>query len=349
MIHRTQPQSHADDREPAAQCAPGRAVRLSDAVQRWRVAVLVVYCSASWLFAGVAAAQSCGDEGGVFVQVLGSGGPIADDARASSGYLVWLDGRSILLVDAGGGSFTRFGEAGAAFDELEHIAISHFHADHSADLIALLKSGYFSGRSRTLSISGPGARGAFPGLSSYLQSMLGEGGAYAYLSGYLDGSAGLVELEPSTLDPDRRVSMPVLDRDTPELVVVATGVPHGIVPTLAYRVQVAGKTIVFASDQNGKDDSFIDFTRDADLLVMHMAVRQGATGAALQLHAPPERIGEIARDSSARHLVLSHFMPRSLAELQQNVQIVRRQFGQQITVATDLACIGVGDEDRVQD
>lgn len=310
---------------------------------------MMLFCSASCLFSGVTAAQSCGDEGGVVVQVLGSGGPIADDARASSGYLVWLDGRSILLVDAGGGTFTRFGEAGATFTELEHIAISHFHADHAADLIALLKSGYFSERRRTLSISGPGARGAFPDLSGYLQSLLGEGGAYAYLGGYLDGSAGLVELEPIALDPDRRASMPVLDRDGPPLRLGATGVPHGIVPALAYRVQVAGKTIVFAGDQNGQDDSFIDFARDADLLVMHMAVPQGATGAALQLHAPPERIGEIAKESGAGHLLLSHFMPRSLAELERNVQIVRRQFGQEITVATDLACIGVGGPGRAYD
>ena len=71
---------------------------------------------------------------GVAVQVLGSGGPIADDARASAAYLVWIDGLSRALVDFGGGAFLRFGEAGGEFDALDFVGISHFHADHSADL-----------------------------------------------------------------------------------------------------------------------------------------------------------------------------------------------------------------------
>jgi len=41
-----------------------------------------------------AGASTCTEHDGVAVQVLGSGGPIADDARASSGYLVWVDGRA---------------------------------------------------------------------------------------------------------------------------------------------------------------------------------------------------------------------------------------------------------------
>ncbi|MEK6194366.1 MAG: MBL fold metallo-hydrolase, partial [Deltaproteobacteria bacterium] len=88
--------------------------------------------------------SGCPEAEGPALQVLGSGGPIADDGRASSGYLVWVDGRSRFLVDAGGGVFLRFGEAGARFEDLEHISISHFHTDHSTDLVALLKSGYFS-------------------------------------------------------------------------------------------------------------------------------------------------------------------------------------------------------------
>ena len=77
----------------------------------------------------------CKTTTGVSLQILGSGGPVADDERSSSSYLVWIDGKSKILVDIGGGGFLRFGEAGAQMDDLEHIAISHFHADHSADLV----------------------------------------------------------------------------------------------------------------------------------------------------------------------------------------------------------------------
>ena len=199
------------------------------------------------------------------LQILGSGGPVADDGRASSAYVVWVDGRSKVLVDVGGGAFLRFGEAGADFTELDHIAISHFHTDHSADLVTLLKSGNFSTRKRPLGISGPDGDGLFPGLPDYLESTIGKGGAYEYLSGYLDGSGGLVLLEPVTVDPAGRESVPVAGDSESGIQITATGVPHGIVPAIAYRIRVGNKALVFASDQNGNDDEFIEFAHDADV------------------------------------------------------------------------------------
>ena len=106
-------------------------------------AVAVSFWWAALSYAGPA--QQCPPPQGVALQVLGSGGPIADDARASSAYLVWVDGKSRVLIDSGGGAFLRFGEAQANFSELEFIGLSHFHTDHSADFPALLKSGYLSG------------------------------------------------------------------------------------------------------------------------------------------------------------------------------------------------------------
>ncbi len=82
------------------------------------------------------APATCDTANGVTLQVLGSGGPIADDARASTGYLIWVDGQARVLIDAGSGTFVRFGEAGAQFASLDHIALSHFHTDHSADLVS---------------------------------------------------------------------------------------------------------------------------------------------------------------------------------------------------------------------
>jgi ribonuclease BN (tRNA processing enzyme) len=286
-----------------------------------------------------AAAARCDARQGVYLQVLGSGGPIADDERASSAYLVWQDGRSRIMVDAGGGAFLRFGEAGARFDELDHIAISHFHTDHSADLVTFLKTGYFSDRRRPLGISGPSEGGPFPSLENYLHSLLGKGGAYGYLGGYLDGSQGLVRIDPVTLDAGSRRSIPVADLDDGNIRITGTGVPHGIVPTIAYRVQIGGKSLVFASDQNGSDESFAGFARNADVLVMHMAVPENADGAGRALHAPPGRIGEIAAAAGAGSLVLSHFMARSLRDLDGNVALVRRHFDGPVHVAGDLACI----------
>src|SRR5512147_171774 len=39
-----------------------------------------------------------------------------------------------LLVDCGSGSIWRMAALGVAWDQLTHVALTHFHADHTADL-----------------------------------------------------------------------------------------------------------------------------------------------------------------------------------------------------------------------
>ena len=276
------------------------------------------------------------------LQILGSGGPIADDGRASAGYIVWVNGKSKYLIDTGGGTFLRFAEAGANFLDLDLIGISHFHADHSADLPAILKSGYFAKRERALPIIGPGGGGPFPALHDYLNALLNsEKGAYRYLSGYLDGSGGLPKLEQIEIESSQDDVVSVFGISNAGEQVDALHVPHGIVPALAYRVRIGDKRIVFASDQNGSRAEFIDFAKNADVLVMHMPVPEGVTGAGRQLHAPPSVIGDIAANAGVEKLVLSHFMARSLRDLDENVSIVRSRYDGPVHVSNDLDCIAL--------
>lgn len=286
------------------------------------------------------AVESCPVEKGVTLQILGSGGPIADDGRASAGYLVWVDGESRVLIDTGGGTFLRFGEAGAKFASLDFIGLSHFHTDHSADFPALLKSGYFSDRQRSLIVAGPNSSAPFPGLNTYLNSMLGKpDGAYAYLSGYLDGTGGLSKIEPYEVAKDDSAAVTVLGDEDGALQISALHVPHGIVPALAFRVRIGEASIVFASDQNGDDPAFVDFAKDATILVMHMVVPEGISGAGRKLHAPPSVIGNIAQQAGVGTLVLSHLMARSLKNLDNNVKIVKANYDGRVIVANDLDCI----------
>ena len=280
--------------------------------------------------------SSCYPSTGVALQVLGSGGPIADDGRASSAYVVWVDGKSRVLIDAGGGAFLRFGEAGAKFEDLDFVGLSHFHTDHSADFSALLKSGSFSARKRPLPVAGPDEDGVFPGLKDFLRATLDrETGAYAYLSAFLDGTAGTPMLTPREVSP----GPPVLLWSGEELAVDAMQVPHGIVPAVAFRVRAGDVTIVFASDQNGGDPAFVDFASDASILVMHMVVPEDAAGVGRRLHAPPSVIGELAGRANPDTLVLSHFMARSLEDLAGNVALVRKGYAGEVVLADDLACI----------
>ena len=119
---------------------------------------------------------------GIELQVLGSGGPELVDARASSGYLVWVDGKAKIMVDAGGGIALRFRQAGAKMADLDMILLSHLHTDHAADIPALIKSGLFEERKRALPIYGPPGNEVMPSTVEFLEDLFDKKrGAYRYL------------------------------------------------------------------------------------------------------------------------------------------------------------------------
>ncbi len=297
-----------------------------------------------WLTGGTAAQAACGEHG-VAVQVLGSGGPIADDARASAGYLLWIDGHARLMVDTGGGTFLRYGEAGAHIEDLDLVALTHLHTDHAADLPALLKSGFFSSRSRPLPISGPAAGGVFPGISEFLRDMLApEHGAFRYLAGYLDGTRGLFRLQPLELDPNAQEPQRVLHSS--ELAVQAVGVHHGPVPAVGYLVTVGGRRIAFSGDQNASRPGFGRMIHGADLLVMAHAIPESSGWVERNLHAKPSDIGRLAAEAGVHRLLLSHLMARSLAHLDQNIAIIKARYSGPVTVAEDLMCLDVAAPER---
>jgi ribonuclease BN (tRNA processing enzyme) len=282
------------------------------------------------------------------VQVLGSGGPHTG-TRASSGYLVWRNGRAVIMVDAGGGTFLRFGEAGAKLADLALLAISHLHPDHVADLPALLWLSELS-RQQPLKIAGPSGAGAFPAFDAFIIRLFDSGnGAFPILAGTLGQAGQGVRLDITTVDAGVGKLSTVFSDG--QLEVSAIGVPHANVPSIAYRIRVDNRTIVLGSDQNGSDSRFSDFAANADLLVMHLSLSEHAPQPLAQIHARPATVGRVARDSKAKRLVLSHFIEApaevktrewfSLSNLDQAVADVRKHFTGPVDTAADLQCIPV--------
>ena len=275
---------------------------------------------------------------GVAVQVLGSGGPQAGTDRASSSYLVWIDGDARVMIDVGGGAFTRFGEAGASLATLDLLALSHFHPDHASDLPALLWLSDVA-RQTPLPTVGPSGNEAFPSLDDLLHRLFDErDGAFRVLSGTLGGAGRGVRLDPTVVDVTQHTPVTVLE--TLDVVVRAAPVPHTNSPSLAYRVESKGVSVVFSGDQTGLDPLFVDFAHGADLLVMHLAIAPGREGAVLDVHATPERVGEVARDAGVSRLVLSHLVAAQ-AELDPAVAAVRERYRGPVEVARDLDCFHV--------
>jgi ribonuclease BN (tRNA processing enzyme) len=312
----------------------------------WRLAVVVGAGVVLALPAGASAQASCSSEP-LALQVLGSGGPSAGGTRASTGYLVWRGGRAVAMVDAGGGTFLRFGEAGARLQDVSLLAVSHLHPDHVSDLPALLWLSELA-RQQPLKIAGPSGGGAFPSFDAFLRRLFDPGGgAFPILGGTLGQSGQGVRLDVVVVDAAAATAQAVLS-DT-GLEVSALGVPHGDVPSVAYRVEVDGRSMVFGSDQNGGDPRFSTFASGADVLVMHLGLSEQAAGPVTQLHARPATVGRIAQNAKAKRLVLSHFMKSpptvttpewfSLFDLGHAVAEVRKHFSGPLNTAADLQCI----------
>ncbi len=274
----------------------------------------------------------------VAVQILGSGGPIAEGDRAGTSAIVWIGGKAALVVDAGSGAFVRYGESGAKFTDHQAILITHFHADHVADLDAVLNSGGFANRAASLPIAGPSGDDLFPGIKDHLTALFDErNGAFRYLSGYLDGRYGLPMLEPKEIDVAIRELQPVFQQG--DLKVSAIAVHHGDLPALAYLVETGGKSVIFAGDQSFLSNEFVETFRNfkPDVLVMHNVIPEG-DGQPRGLHRQPVSIGEAAAAIQPKKLVLAHNMKRALVRQPEGEAAIRKHYSGPLQVADDLDC-----------
>src|SRR5262249_51932567 len=163
-------------------------------------------------------------------QILGSGGPIVNRDRASTSYLLWIDGQAKILVDMGGGAFLRFGQTQAKLSDLALVAISHLHPDHVSDLPALLWLSNFT-RKDPLPIVGPSGNDLVPAFPIFLSRLFdAKNGAFQVLGTALGappvaGVGGGVRLDVSVVDVTKAEPSPVFDRQG--VTVTALGIPHG--------------------------------------------------------------------------------------------------------------------------
>jgi len=285
--------------------------------------------------------RECGTDG-VWLQVLGSGGPeVLQDARASSSYLVWLDGKARLLVDTGGGSAFNFAKSGADFKDLDAIVFSHFHVDHSADLPVFIKASYFGERSRDLPLFGPTGNTLMPSMQTFVNDLFAQPqGAFHYLSDFIDPEqSSAYKLLPENISAEGKQRWSGFHNK--RLTLSAIPVHHGPIPALALRVDIDGYSITFSGDMNGSQHTLATLAKDSDILLAHNAIPETMTGVARQLHMTPSVIGKIAAQAKVKNLILSHRMRRTLGNEKQTRLTVQKYYHGTITFANDLDCFDV--------
>jgi ribonuclease BN (tRNA processing enzyme) len=274
------------------------------------------------------------------VVVLGSGGPRAF-GRAGSSFIVIVEGRPRILVDAGPGAFLRMGELRLDLGKVDTVLLTHLHIDHSADLAA-----FFNARALTSDgpisyrIFGPDGAGLFPKTSRFVDLLVGDGGAFAYQKTFGADESFAVRDLGIRLDSPRTK---IVDEDG--LVVEEIATHHGDCPSVAYRISYKGLAVVFSGDMDASAlPNLVQLAKNADILIFNCAVLDppGSPSQLYELHTPPKKIGEAARASGVKSLLLSHLAPDIEGQEDAVRKSIRAAFAGPVEFASDKLRVPVG-------
>jgi ribonuclease BN (tRNA processing enzyme) len=273
--------------------------------------------------------------------VLGSGGPGAI-GRASSCYLVLIDGIPRILVDAGSGAFARLGEAKLSLDHTDIVLLTHLHIDHAGELPGLLKARAVSSSVPIVfNVWGPaGSRGQnhgafFPSTSLFLNLLFGPNGAFAYLRDF----SAPITLRPHDIPAEAGAgAVPHVIYRKGALGIETIAGHHGDAPAVIYRIDYAGRSVTFSGDIDAAGlPNLRTIAAGSDLLVFNAAVLDppGSPEVLYSLHTPPHAIGEVAKAAGVRRVLLSHLTPATLQMHDAVLLSIHQNFAGAVTLAED--------------
>lgn len=345
--------------------------RLTVSMTALGIFALSVMTTSSVIAAGKSAIKKV--KGDLSVMVLGSGGPIATiEGRASASYLIFVDGKPKILMDAGGGAYQRLAASGANIKDLDIVLLSHLHIDHMGDLSPIIKTMYFHnrahniknpgtfppGRTAPFQVFGPATNGVkfppvlpadpsttqYPATTSFVDSHYDlNKGNERYLNIFSRAiSGGIFNYQVTNISPawDEYNVETIINMNG--LVIKAVGVNHGPVPAVAFRIEYKGKSIVYSGDTSSAGSNMINLSEGADLLIYDTALATDTPASPefnifYALHTTPSRIGQVAHAAGVKTLALSHITPQTEGKFSSLKKMIRAQgYTGKIRYAKDL-------------
>jgi ribonuclease BN (tRNA processing enzyme) len=248
--------------------------------------------------------------------VLGAGTAVPSPRRSPAGYLLQVAGEP-LLFDAGPGTLARLAVAGVSHQELRRVFISHLHSDHVLDLVTLLQA----------SNATPGWTRAEP------LELLG-----------CRGLAELVRQVTAAFDGTVPEGFPLqiteLGEERREFAggggwMVETALTGHTPGSLAFRVEAAGRTMVYSGDAV-ESEGLARLARGADTFVCECSFPRGWRTAD---HVTADGAGRMAQAAGARRLILSHLYPP--AQEADVAGQARAEYEGEVVVAVDGTTVAV--------
>jgi ribonuclease BN (tRNA processing enzyme) len=257
------------------------------------------------------------------VLFLGTGTGVPSEKRASPALLILLE-NSTILIDAGPGTLRQLTKAGLSVSDLDYIFFTHFHPDHTADLVPYLFAvRYFPEFKRDglpARIYGP------PGFLKFHQHLKAAYGEWI--------DPGLTQVVLGEIHSGDR-----LDLDIDIGMGIAQISAHPISHTessLGYRVKDKEGRVLALSGDTEYSQELINLAKEADLLVTEASFPEGM---AVKGHLVPSEAGKAAAKANVKHLVLTHFYPQ--CEDQDILSPASKVFNGAVTLASDLMRVSV--------
>ena len=222
------------------------------------------------------------------VTILGSGTCVPSLKRSSCSVLL-RTGDNILLFDSGAGTMRRLLEAGVEIFDVSFIFYSHFHPDHTSELVPFLFSNKYPDGSRRKK---PLTLVAGKGFLKFYENLKLVYGHWIELDPDL---LKIIELDNTHHDMRR----------FDDFKVESIPVEHNP-ESIAYRITGPdGQSVVYSGDTDFSENLVI-LSKDADLLICESALPDELK---VKGHLTPSLAGEIAKRANVRKLVLTHFYP----------------------------------------
>ncbi len=222
------------------------------------------------------------------VIVLGSG-TCVPSLRRSACSVFMKTGDAALLFDIGPGTMRRLLEIDTEIFDITHIFLSHFHPDHTGELVPFLfatKYPDLARRKKPLTLMGG------KGIVDFMEGLSKVYGSWIELPHDL-----LRVIEFDTAGPDARAFASFRVDTAPTV--------HNP-ESVAYRITaVGGRSAVYSGDTD-MSEHLVRLARQTDLLICEAALPDRMKVAK---HLTPSLAGEIARRASVKRLMLTHFYP----------------------------------------
>ena len=250
--------------------------------------------------------------------ILGSGTTIPSRDRSSPSLALWIQGEPVLL-DLGPGTLRQMARAGIRHEALRHIFLTHFHPDHTGDLVHFLfatRNPHVIRNRATVVIAGAA------GLNDFIRRLQDAWGDW-------------LKVSPEIMKVREFDLTEKFESEYRNFTVVTSPVDH-TPHSLAYRLtDRKGRCVVFSGD-TGYCDALVDLSVGADLLVLEASFPEGL---AVQGHLTPAEAGKVATEAGVDRLVLTHFYPEVLdTDIEEQC---RRSYGGELILARDLMHIQV--------